>query len=315
MAAYRRRKRKAPVWLSVIIIIIAIAYFVMDYMGYSINDLMSLFGPEKEPVEGQIIVHIIDVGQGDSILIETPDGYMLIDAGTSDSKKALKAYLLEQGVEEIEYFVVTHAHADHDGGAEMIFDEFEVKNIIFEDYGYTGKKKQMFAESGANIIDPELRDEYRLGDAVFTVLSSDIEDDTGDKNDYSVVLRLDYGESSFIFAGDATTYTEGIILQEFTTYELDCDFLKSGHHGSKTSSSVEFLEALTPDIVAISCGAGNSYGLLKNEIIERYEEIGAEIHRTDRVCKVDNCAEAGCTHESQSLVYVSDGKTIIYQGK
>lgn len=298
MSAYKRRKRKAPIWLSLIIVVVVIAYFVMDYMGYSINDLMSLFEPEKEPVEGQVIVHIIDVGQGDSILIETPDGFMLIDAGTSDSKKDLKEYLKEQGVTEIEYFVVTHAHADHDGGAEMIFDEFEVKNIIFEDYGYTGKKKQMFAESGANIIDPEVRDKYYLGEAIFTVLSSDIEEDTGDKNDYSVVLRLDYGESSFIFAGDATTYTENIMLQEFSPYELDCDFLKSGHHGSKTSSGVTFLQTITPEIVAISCGLNNKYNLPKQEILDRYDDVGAVTYRTDF---------------EGDLVYVTDGTTITYQ--
>lgn len=296
MAAYRRRRKKLPIWLSVIVIILAIAYFIMDYMGYSIYDLL---GPEREPVDGQITVHIIDVGQGDSILIETPDGVMLIDAGTSESEDELEKYLRDLGIREIDYFVITHAHDDHDGGADMILDEFKVKNLVFEDYNYTSKKKIMFTESGANIIDPEARDKYNLGDAEFTVLSPDIDADTGDKNDYSIVIRLDYGESSFVFTGDATTYTEKIIMNEFATYELDCDFLKSGHHGSKTSSGVAFLEALTPDIVAISCGAGNKYGLPKSEILERYEDIGAEIHRTD---------------ESGSLVYVSDGTTITYQG-
>ena len=293
----RRRRRKLPLAVSIIIAILIVIYMIMDYMGYSIYDLLR---PKREPVEGQISVHIIDVGQGDSILIETPDGYMLIDAGVSDAEDELEKYLVDLGVREIEYFVITHAHDDHYGCADMIIEEFKINNIIYENYGYSDKMLDLFNNSGAQIIDPEVRDKYYLGDAEFTVLSPDIEEDTKDKNDYSIVLRLDYGESSFVFTGDATTYTEDLIMEEFMSYELDCDFLKSGHHGSLTSSGEDFLNALTPDIIAISCGLNNSYGLPKQDILDRYTAVGAEYHRTDL---------------SGDLVYVSDGKTITYQGE
>lgn len=292
----KRRRRKLPLVLSVLIIILAAAYLIMDYMGYSISDL---FAPEREPVDGQITVHIIDVGQGDSILIETPEGFMLIDAGTNSSEDDLQKYLDDLGVHELEYFVVTHAHDDHYGGADMIIEEYEIKNLIYDDFGYNEKTLTMFKNSGANIIDPEVRDEYFMGDAKFTVLSSDIADTRTDKNDHSIVLRLDYGLSSFVFTGDATTYTENRIMEEFPVYELECDFLKSGHHGSLTSSGEQFLKALQPEIIAISCGLNNKYGLPKQEILDRYVDIDAKYYRTDY---------AG------DLVYVSDGETITYQG-
>ncbi len=288
--------RRLPIWAVVIIAILTAAYFILNYMGYSIYDL---FKPAAEPLDGIIKVHIIDVGQADSILIETPEGVMLIDAGTSSSETALEAYLTALGIREIDYFVITHAHDDHDGGADMIFDEFKVKNLIYEDYGYSNKKLDMFTSSGATIIDPEVRDIYTLGEAKFTVMSPDIEEDTGDKNDYSIVLRLDYGATSFMFTGDATTYTEGLIMDEFSNYELDCDFLKSGHHGSTTSSGKKFLDALTPDTIAISVGEGNSYGLPKQDILNRYDEMRADVHRTDLL---------------GDLVYVSNGAEITFEG-
>lgn len=285
--------KKMPVAVSIVLVILVVAYFIMDYMGYSIWDIIY----RREPVEGQISVHIIDIGQGDSILIETPDGYMLIDTGEKSESDELKTYLRKLGVNTIKYFVLTHAHSDHVGGTEMVLDEFKVENIIYENYWYTDEFIDMLEAEGANMIDPSLGATYSLGEAEFTVLSPDPVDYGDDKNDYSIVLRLDYGESSFIFTGDATKRVENNILENNKPYLLDCDFLKSGHHGSRTSSGEDFIDALSPDIVAISVGKDNKYGLPDEDVLEIYENEKAEIYRTD---------------EMGSLVFVSDGKTITY---
>lgn len=289
--------RKMPLAISIILVLLAVAYLVMDYMDIS---LWSLFN-RRDPVDGQVTVHIIDIGQGDSILIETPEGYMLIDTGENDEEDALRSYLRNMGIHTIDYFVMTHAHSDHIGGADMILDEFKVENIVYDNCNnyYSSKLVDQINAEGANIIDPSQKQKIFMGDAEFTVLyaTNDTEDFGDDKNDYSIVLRLDYGESSFVFTGDATTKVESNILEAFNSYELDCDFLKSGHHGSDTSSGKRFISTITPEIVAISCGKDNEYGHPHKEVLDTYSEAGSVVYRTDLL---------------GSLVFVSDGKTITY---
>ena len=291
--------KKLPIFVSVLIVILVVAYFLMDSMGISIWSLLN----KRDPVEGQVSVHIIDVGQADSILIETADGYMLIDAGENESEEALRTYLRNMGISTLKYLVLSHAHADHVGGADMILDDFKVENIVYDNYDscYSNTLVSLINREGANIIDPQTKEKFHMGDAEFTVLfaTNDKKDHGDDVNDYSIVLRMDFGESSFVFTGDATTSVESSILDSFNKYELDCDFLKSGHHGSSTSSGKKFISTITPEIVAISCGIGNKYGHPHDSVMETYSEAGSKVYRTD---------------VSGSMVFVSDGTNIVYQG-
>lgn len=301
MAARRRRRFLAlPVSLILLIAILGGVYFTLDYLGYSIDEL---FNPTPaEPLPDQIKVHVVDVGQGDGIIVETPEGCVLIDTGIDESEAHLEVYLYSIGITEIDYLVITHAHTDHYGGADMILKEFKVENILYDNYGYDGYNAQKLltqcVDSGANMIDVEMGYTFSLGEAKFTVLSADFATATN-TNDYSIVIRLDYGESSFLFTGDATKATEKYMMDNWSADQLDCDFLKSGHHGSYTSSGAEFLSVVTPDMVAISCGRGNSYGHPHKEVMERYEGLDLGIHRTDL---------------SGDLIFVSDGATITYTG-
>ena len=302
MAKYKRRRRKHMKAVSLILMtmVLVIAYITLNLLGISLE---SLFAPEEtppptpKPTDETIRVHVINVDQADCILIETNDGCMLIDTGIDKSETHLKNYLHSCGITEIDYLLITHPHTDHYGGADMILNDFKVENLIYDNYLYPSGIIYMFENSGANLIDVEVGDKYYLGEAEFTVLCADMADPSTDKNDYSIVVRLDYGEASFMFTGDATTFNESYILELWEPEMLDCDFLKSPHHGSKTSSSVAYLNVLTPDIVAVSAGIGNSYGLPKQEILDRYEKIGAEIYRTDIL---------------GDLVFVSDGATVYY---
>ena len=290
--------KKLPIFVSVILVLLVIAYFVMDAMGISIWSLIY----KRDPVEGQVTVHVIDVGQADSILIETADGYMLIDAGENDSEEALRTYLRNMGISTLKYLVLSHAHADHVGGADMVLNEFKVENIVYDNYEscYSSSLVSLINREGANIIDPKTKDKFNMGEAEFTVLfaTNDNKDHGDDVNDYSIVLRMDFGESSFVFTGDATTAVESTILDSFNKYELDCDFLKSGHHGSSTSSGKKFISTITPEIVAIPCGVDNKYGHPHDSVMATYSEAGAKVYRTDL---------------SGTLVFVSDGTNITYQ--
>lgn len=289
----RKRRRKIPFVISFGIILLFFGVMVADYMGYS---LYSLFSPHYQAPEGQIRVHIIDVGQADCVLVETPDGCLLIDSGMNSSEDHLEEYLEELHIEKIDYFIITHAHSDHIGGADMLFEEFCVENVFYDNHKYSEKQAEMLIESGAKLYDVGARDVYNIGGLSLTILSADIEE-VEDENDYSVVFKLQYGESSFVFTGDATEYAESVILERFGEDELDCDFIKAGHHGSAISSSEDFLRALTPDIVAISCGRGNSYGHPTKEALDRYNEVGAAIYRTDLM---------------GDLIFVCDGTNITF---
>jgi len=297
----RRVLKRLPVAVAIILVVLVVAYFILEQFGFSIWSLIY----KRDPVDGQVIIHIIDIGQGDSILIETSAGFMLIDAGESSEEDTLKKYLRKMGISTLSYLVLTHPHTDHVGGADMILEEFKVENIIYDNYNDSYGKKEftelvsLINTEGANIVDPKQGDKFFMGDAEFTVLyaTDDSESLSSDVNDYSIVLRLDYGESSFVFTGDATTAVEADIIETFSRFELDCDFLKSGHHGSTTSSGKKFIDILTPEIVAISCGEGNRYGHPHADVLETYSKAKSTVYRTDL---------------SGSLVFVSDGKTITY---
>ena len=289
----RRPLKKLLIATVIVLTALAAIGIVLYFTGY--------FSP-PDTVDGSVKVHIIDVGQADSILIETEDGCMLIDTGTPESEEELRDYLWSRGITTIEYLVLTHGHMDHYGGAEMVLKTFRVKNIIYDNYNnsYSARTiSKINAEEGATVIDPWQKQKFKLGDAIFTVLyATDDNEDLGDnRNDYSTVLRMDFGGSSFVFTGDATKTVEYDILGTFSKEWLDCDFLKSGHHGSYTSSGKGFISTLTPEFVAVSCGRDNEYGHPHKEVLQTYSNAGCEVYRTDI---------------SGTLVFVSDGTTITY---
>lgn len=292
-----KRKKKAPSLLfSVIIIIVAVLY---SHFGGGFGD--SVRG--KQVVEGTIELHVIDVGQADAILIKAEEGNILFDAGDLDTKDKLKEYLVNVGVEKIEYAVFTHPHADHIGGADVVLQSFDVHNVIMPvtddgDTPTTAVYRRMIAAIEAdetiNAIAAESGAEYSVGDVKLKILAPNA-DNYSELNDYSVVVRVDFGSTSFMLTGDAEEISEEQILQKYPVSELDCDFYKAAHHGARESNTSALLNAVSPSIIAISCGEGNSYGHPHAQAMERFSDTGAVIYRTDIL---------------GDLVFVSDGTTI-----
>ena len=305
MARKKKRQRRRFIrGLMIFVILVALSLLLTYFAPY----LEQYFGEEpREPIpvgDGEYIeIHIIDVGQGDSILISTSGGYMLIDSGPSLAEQDLKNYLDEMNVEKIEYAVFTHPDADHIGNADMILTDYTVSNVIMPDHSKTTQVYrnmiEAFNASGAALISPEPSYEFELGSMTVTVMGP-VEDSYKSTNDYSVVLRLDFGETSFMMTGDAEAIAEQDILEFFGAEALDCDVLKVGHHGSTSSTSKAFLEAVTPELAVISCGEGNKYGHPHAETLSKLTAASAEIYRTD---------------EWGSVVIVSDGTDITVQPK
>lgn len=237
-----------------------------------------------DPNEGFLVAHFIDVGQGDACLLELPSGEtMLIDGGDRSAYDVLKEYLEDQYIERIDYLIATHPHADHIGGLIGIVDEFPIGKIYMPRVAHNTKTFEEFLEAikrkGLKITSAKAGVTIETGDGLEAVFVAPCNDDYQNLNDYSAVLKLTYGEVSFLFTGDAEEISEREMLAG--DHSLKAEVLKVGHHGSVTSTTEEFLAAVSPAVAVISCGQDNSYGHPHREVLERLISGGVEILRTD----------------------------------
>jgi competence protein ComEC len=248
-------------------------------------------------------VTFFDVGQGDSILIQTPTGQtMLIDGGPDRSILADLGRALPFYSRQIEIVVLTHPHADHVIGLNEVLQRYDVSTIVYADIEYDAPEytawQEMVRDSGATVIAPRRGLRLQLGEATFTILHP-LDDIAGqyydDANDSSVVGRLEYHDVSFLFTGDAPVAIEEKLLVEYPD-TLDSDVLKVGHHGSRYSSSVDFLRAVSPQFAVIQSGAGNSFGHPHELVLRRLGSVGTEVLRTD---------------EQGDIRFESDGKRVV----
>ena len=211
---------------------------------------------------------------------------MLIDAGTSTSADSLVQYLKNQGVTKLDYAVFTHPHEDHIGGADDVLEVIAADTVLLPDCeADTANYRRMISaitSCGAQMIIPKPGDTYALGDASFKIYAPN-SSSYDSVNDYSIVLRFIYGQTSVMFTGDAEQLSESEILEAFRASELKSDILKVGHHGSSTSSSVRFLRAVSPAYAVISCGLNNDYGHPHAITLRTLGDIGCDILRTDQL--------------------------------
>lgn len=252
----------------------------------------------QQGVSGQLKAHFLDVGQGDSILIQLPNGQnMLIDAGTSEAGGSVVSYLKEQGINKINYLVATHPHADHVGGMIAVVQSLAIDRVymprvshttkIFENLLETIKAKGLKinkAEAGVTIINQE-----GIKAGFIAPCGSGYER----PNNYSAVVKVQYGNTAFLLTGDAESVSEQEMIASGTN--LKADVLKVGHHGSKSSTTQAFLSSVSPKYAVISCGAGNSYGHPHQAILDRLKKAGVQTYRTDI---------------QGTVIITSDGKTL-----
>ncbi len=297
---YRGRARRSqPLWLLAAAVVAAAALWGARTLGILPDASGEKTGAPVSAAQGDtggggsasgtLEVYFFDVGQGDSELIRLPGGEnILIDAGTSSTEDELVGELRSLGAETLDLVVATHPHADHIGGMAAVIDAFDVRQVVMprvsESDTPTTKTYenllQSIADKGLTITPAEPGDELlSSGGAVLTVLAPNGKD-YGDLNNYSVVLRLTYGEDSFLFTGDAEEESEEEMLS--LDWPLTATVLKCGHHGSETSTSPAFLDAVSPQYAVISCGVDNDYGHPDAVTLEKLEAAGAEVFRTDR---------------------------------
>ena len=239
-----------------------------------------------------LLIDFIDVGQADSILVRNQDKVMIIDAGTNEAGETVVNYLKNLGITKIDYLIGTHPHEDHIGGLDDVINNFDIGQIYMPKIETTTKTFEDVLDAIENknltITAPNKGDKIELGQAVGEFMTEPILD-KDNLNVSSLVLRLEFGNTSYLFMGDAEEENEETIHWPKT------DVLKVGHHGSSTSSSESFLEQVQPKYAIIMAGKDNSYGLPKQETIDKLNNIGCEIYRTD---------------EDGTIQMTSDGNTI-----
>ena len=248
-----------------------------------------------------LMVHFVDVGQADCILIECGSEFAIIDGGNKDDGQLVVSYLEQQGVQELSAVICTHAHEDHVGGLPSVLSVYPTAAVyaptrtyssnIFDDFLYYTDQQRL------EVTIPAPGDTLTVGDAVLTVLGP--VQSYAETNDTSIVVRLDYGDTSFLFTGDMEVAAENDMLDYWSGNSdvFHVDVLKVGHHGSNTSTGYRFLYEVDPTYGVIPVGKDNSYGHPHAEPLSRLRDAGVTLLRTD---------------ELGHILAVSDGKEITF---
>jgi len=253
--------------------------------------------PNSPLASNEIRVHYIDVGQGDATLIQSADNAVLIDGGDTKTQKKFINYLRSTGITSIDYVIATHPHDDHIGGLPQVIQQFTVKDILMLDTVIPSSSfKQLVTvmeAKGIKFAQPTVGDTFTAGIIKFTALAPVKK--FKDLNNRSIVVRMVYGETAFLFTGDAEALSEREMLKGERT--LRSDVLKAGHHGSGSSTTSEFLDAVHPSVVVISCGKKNTYGFPAEKVL-------TNIMRPDRNITLLR------TDEDGTVVISTDGQKI-----
>ena len=247
-----------------------------------------------------LAVHFLNVGNADCILLQYNEHTMLIDSGEKEDGAEICSYLTSQGIEQINTMILTHPDADHIGGAKEVMDYAGVSDKIYmTNYVKDSKtyKKLMtnIKKTGNTVIFPDIGESFSFGPCKVEFLGP--ADTYSDSNSMSLVCKLTYGETSFLFTGDCSKEAEKDILKNINSSQLKVDVLKVGHHGSKYSTSKSFLEAVRPSYGIISCDVQSEYGHPHDDTMKRLNQANVRVYRTDK---------------NGTIVAQSDGSKIVF---
>lgn len=289
------RKKLVTTLVSIIILLIG------SWLGINLSGIIPEQGQQEQPsnsstqpsdntanvqtAEGELIVYMLDVGQADSFLLVQDGETALIDCGTRSTGKDVVQELKSLGIDKLDYVFGTHPHDDHMGGMYDVITNFEVGTIILPEVkagevttNWYMKLMQEIKTGGYELKYATLGEIYNLGNATMKVIGP-ISEPKDNLNNYSTVMKVSFGEMDLIMTGDAEIEVEEEILK--SGENIDAEILKVGHHGSDTSTSDEFLNAITPEYALISAKVGNKYDHPIKSTMDKLKENDIEVYRTD----------------------------------
>ncbi|WP_034327592.1 ComEC/Rec2 family competence protein [Alkaliphilus transvaalensis] len=249
--------------------------------------IMALFLTScQSDTSSYLSIHVLDVGQGDSILIITPNNKtILIDAGEAEYGTKVVNYLKNNRIKKIDWLIATHPHSDHIGGLVEVINQFDIGEIYMPPVVHTSRTFENLIgaidEKGMKITAGRDGKLLEIDEDLFFRFLGPLKDYGDHLNNWSIVNQLRYKEKTFIFMGDAELEVEKDLISTYSSGDLKSHFIKIGHHGSNSSSSKDFLESLRPDVAVISSGKNNSYGHPHKEVVDRINEGGIHLYRTD----------------------------------
>lgn len=295
---------------AVLLVLLAVALALFYHQSEAFRDFLHDNGiytttsdaqviPSIDPEGNELAVHYIDVGQGDATLLQTSAGAVLIDCGSKEYGDDILTYIEGEGITELEYLIFTHPHEDHMGCAPAVLRGITVKNVIMNDRtsttNYFEKTLDAIEELGINVILAEPDEIITVGALQLRILGPQSSKYSGDDtNNSSIIIHAIYGNRAFLFTGDAEREAEAELVETYGG-TLKSDVFAAGHHGSSTSNTQGLLDECAPSHVVISCGAGNSYNHPHEEAVQRFENAGAQIHRTDK---------------DGTVIFITDGESL-----
>lgn len=295
---------------AVLLVLLAVALALFYHQSEAFRDFLHDNGiytttseaqviPSIDPEGNELAVHYIDVGQGDATLLQTSAGAVLIDCGSKEYGDDILAYIEGEGITELEYLIFTHPHEDHMGCAPAVLRGITVKNVIMNDRtsttNYFEKTLDAIEELGINVILAEPDEIITVGALQLRILGPQSSKYSGDDtNNSSIIIHAIYGNRAFLFTGDAEREAEAELVETYGG-TLKSDVFAAGHHGSSTSNTQGLLDECAPSHVVISCGEGNSYNHPHEEAVQRFENAGAQIHRTDK---------------DGTVIFITDGESL-----
>ena len=271
------------------------------YLSVLLAILMMLFFAAN--AESGFCIHFIDVGQADAAVVICDDESLMIDGGNVDDSSLIYSYLTNTlNMDHLDSMIATHAHEDHIGGLSAALNACSVGTVYAPVTDYDSDAFRNFykyaQQNAESYVIPDVGDTFEVGSATVQFLSPARQYE--DTNDTSIVVKITYGNTSFLFAGDAEWDPEHDMVE--SGFDLSSTLLKVGHHGSNTSSSYVFLREIMPQYAVISVGAGNSYGHPSEETLSRLRDVGAKVYRTDLQGNII------CYSDGNSLTFVTQKK-------
>ena len=261
--------------------------------------LLTALNPKHETFaaenDSSFWVEYVDVGQGDCAIIQCDGHYMMIDGGPAKASSVVYTILKNKGIKNIDLMVATHPDADHIGGLSGALNYATAQTVLSPVKSHSTKTfaslDKYVKKQGLDFTMPYYGDTYELGSANVEILGPIY--DNAESNNLSIVVKITYGDTSFLFMGDAEEEEESDVIRRYK--DLECDVLKVGHHGSKSSTSNTLLKAVNPKYAVISVGSDNSYGHPTQEVLDKLSKCNTQIYRTDL---------------QGDIIIISDGKEI-----